>query len=143
MKQTVDFMLNELKNQSIRLSQRRLKILEYMCHNQNHPTVDQIYIDILKEVPNLSKTTIYNTLHILVEAGLIRVISIDDNETRYDIMTENHGHFKCDKCGVIHNFRIDPKLLGAEELSGFKVVDRNVYFKGVCPKCLKKINNKN
>ena len=136
MKQTYDFIADQLKKQNIRLSPRRLKVLEYLCQNLNHPTVDQIYIVLRRSMPSLSKTTVYNTLHILLEAGLVRVINIEDNETRYDIVTKNHGHFKCEECGEIFNFKINPDSLAAEGLSGFKVIDKNVYFKGVCPKCL-------
>ena len=141
MQQAYDFVISALKRQNIRLSPRRLKVLEYLCRNTNHPTADQIYVDLKKDIPALSKTTVYNTLHLLAEAGLVRVINIEDSETRYDIMTENHGHFKCEKCGTIYNFRINPDLLEADDLCGFQVVDKNVYFKGVCPKCLSNINN--
>jgi Fe2+ or Zn2+ uptake regulation protein len=136
MKTSFDSLANALKKQNIRVSNRRKLVLEYMCRNLNHPTAEQIYMGIKKDMPHLSRTTIYNTLHTLTEAGLVRLLNIEDNETRYDIMTEDHGHFKCEKCGAIFNFRINPGTLAAEDLSGFKVTDRNVYFKGVCPRCL-------
>lgn len=138
MKQSYEFLSNELKKKNIRLSHRRSKVLEYLCKNPNHPTVDQIYGDLHEAIPSLSKTTVYNTLHILVEAGLVRVITVEDNETRYDIITESHGHFKCVNCGTIFDFSIDLALLTAEELNGFKIDDRDVYFKGICSKCLLK-----
>lgn len=140
MKQSYDFLINELKKQNIRLSNRRLRVLEYLCQNLNHPTVDQIFTDIQKHVRHLSRTTIYNTLHTLVKARLVRIINIEDNELRYDIVTENHGHFKCEKCSVIFNFKIDYDSLVTDELTGFMVNDKNIYFKGVCPRCLS--NNK-
>ena len=115
-----------------------MKVLEYLTQNHCHPTVDQIHTEIQKEVPTLSKTTVYNTLRILTEAGLVRVITIEDNETRYDIKTETHGHFKCDSCGEIFNFNIDIDSLKSDDLQGFKIDDKDVYFKGVCPNCLSK-----
>lgn len=136
MKQTYNFLTSELKKQNIRLSSRRLKVLEYLCQNPNHPTVDQIYVNIQREVPNLSKTTIYNTLHILVKAGLVRVIAIEDNETRYELVTKDHGHFKCEKCGAIFDFKLNLTALVTEELINFQITDKNVYFKGICPNCL-------
>lgn len=118
-----------------------MKVVEYLCHNTNHPTVEQIYGSMQMEVPGLSKTTVYNTLHILVKAGLVSAINIENNETRYDIITETHGHFKCEKCGSIFNFKINLDALATEDLTGFKVIDRNVYFKGICPKCFVNTNN--
>jgi Fur family transcriptional regulator, peroxide stress response regulator len=70
----------------------------------------------------------------------VQVLTIEENETRYDIITEIHGHFKCEECGSIFNFSIEFDLVDTKELAGFKVFDRNVYFKGVCPKCLSSIN---
>lgn len=131
----------ELKNRKVRPSYQRIKVLEYLNKNQCHPTVDQIFKDLQSEIPTLSKSTIYNTLNLFLKSGLIRVINIEDNETRYDIITKNHGHFKCESCGKIFNFRIDFDSFKTEELSGFKIIDKNLYFKGICPKCLSNINN--
>jgi len=138
-----DILVDELKNKNLRLSAHRLKILQYLCENLNHPTADQIYVHLLKEVPTLSKTTVYNTLHVLHEAGLVRVINIEDNETRYDIIIESHGHFKCEKCGSIFNFKVDFDVLETNDLAGFKVKDKDVYFKGFCNECLLNIESEN
>ncbi len=128
-------LLEELKKNNIRLSHQRLKVLEFLVLNQCHPTVDQIYNGLHKDVPTLSKTTVYNTLNSLTEANLVRVINIEDNETRYDINTFNHGHFKCQQCKEIYDFGIDIDSIDMEDLRGFKTTDKNVYFKGICPKC--------
>ena len=136
MEQKYKCTIDALKSRKIRLSHQRMKILEYLCQNRNHPTADQIYIALHEEEPTLSKTTVYNTLHMLCERGLIREISIENNETRYDIVTEDHGHFKCTECGAVYDFCFDFEGLTAKDLSEFEVVDKNVYFKGICPKCL-------
>ena len=125
----------ELKNRNINLSFQRLKILEYLGQNQCHPTVDQIFTDIQKSIPTLSKTTVYNTLKKLVEEGLVRVINIEDTEKRYDINIEDHGHFKCENCGNIFDFNINMDSLVCNELDNFRIYDRHVYFKGLCPQC--------
>jgi len=131
----------ELKNRKVRPSYQRIKVLEYLNKNQCHPTVDQIFKDLKSEIPTLSKSTIYNTLNLFLRSGLIREINIEDNEIRYDIIIKNHGHFKCENCGKIFNFSIDFNSFKTEELSGFKIIDKNVYFKGICPGCLSNINN--
>ncbi len=141
MKLLIEDLPTELKNRNIRPSYQRIKVLEYLIENQCHPAVDQIFKDLQSEISTLSKATIYNTLYLFIEAGLVRVLTIEENETRYDIITENHGHFKCDQCGTILNFNIDIDSIITEQLTGFKVVDKNVYFKGVCQKCLLNIND--
>lgn len=136
MKISFDELKNELKKRNIHLSYQRLKVLEYLTHNYCHPTADQIYTNLQKKIPTLSKTTVYNTLRVLTEAGLVRIITIEDNETRYDIETTLHGHFKCESCGTIYNFQIDIDLLRSNELDYFQINDKSVYFKGICPNCL-------
>ena len=58
-----------LQEKNIRPSLLRIKILEYLISVKTHPTVDEIYDKLLPEIPTLSKTTVYNTLKLLVEAG--------------------------------------------------------------------------
>ncbi|MDR7855294.1 Fur family transcriptional regulator [Tissierella sp.] len=140
MKTTFENLSQELKNKNIRLSHQRLKVLEYMTNNRCHPTVDQIYNDLHKEIPSLSKTTIYNTLKTLIEANLVKIINIEDNETRYDIVTNNHGHFKCQSCGNIYDFEINIDSFNSKDLDYFKIDSKDIYFKGVCPNCCKEDN---
>ncbi len=133
----VDFedLVTELKNKNIRLSHQRLKVLEYLTQNYTHPTADQIYNGLHREVPTLSKTTVYNTLNSLTEAGLVRTINIEDNEIRYDISTDDHGHFKCKSCGKIYDFKVDINSIKVTDLNDFEINDKNIYFKGICPQC--------
>lgn len=136
MKPSFAYLQEQLKAKNMKLSHQRLKVLQYLMENQCHPTVDQIFTSLQKDIPTLSKTTVYNTLRTLAEAGLVRVITIEDHETRYDILTETHGHFKCSSCGTIYDFHVDAGALTSEDLDHFRIQHKNVYFKGVCAKCL-------
>lgn len=137
---TLNELSNELKKNNIRLTHQRLKVLEYLSNSKNHPTVEQIYNALKKEVPSLSKTTIYNTLKYLAELSLIQVLAIDENEAHFDAATETHGHFKCSTCDKIYDFDIDMDSCETEELDNFEINEKSVYFKGICPRCL---SNKN
>lgn len=130
----------DLKQKNIFLSYQRLQVLKYLSENQNHPTVDQIFKSLKKDISTLSKTTVYNTLKMLVDAELIKVITIEDNEIRYDIIKKDHGHFKCDLCGKIYDFSININALTSSDLNKFIINNKNVYFKGICPSCLLSIN---
>ncbi|NMA65169.1 MAG: transcriptional repressor [Clostridiaceae bacterium] len=138
MKYRIEGLTEKLLNRNIKPSYQRIRILEYLDNHRIHPTVDRIFIDLQKEIPTLSKTTIYNTLNIFMDAGLVRVITIEDNETRYDIDTSDHGHFKCDECGEIYDFQINIEDIKPIGLSNFKITDKSVYFRGVCESCLNK-----
>ncbi len=121
---------------NINLSYQRLKVLEYLTQNQCHPTADQIFTDLHKNILTLSKTTVYNTLNLLIRSGLGRVISIEGHEARYDINTKQHGHFKCISCGKICDFNINIDEFTTDDLIDFKITDKDVYFQGTCPRCL-------
>ncbi|NCA99291.1 MAG: transcriptional repressor [Clostridia bacterium] len=136
MKPSFEDLKSELKRQRIGLSVQRLKILAYLAEHLDHPTVDQIYTALITEIPSLSKTTVYNTLSVLQDAGLVRPLQIDEHETRYDIEIETHGHFKCASCGTIYNFSLDPNVMQKIDLPAFQIMDKTVYFKGICPDCL-------
>lgn len=141
MKLSFEELKQELQRKNISLSHQRVKVLEYLAQNHCHPTADKIFIELQKELPTLSKTTVYNTLRLLSEAGVVRTVSIDGNEIRYDITTQDHGHFKCESCGGVYNFSVDIDASVLTDLSAFCITDRNVYFKGICPKCLLDINH--
>ena len=125
----------KLASRQIKPSFHRIKVLEYLINHRNHPTVEQIFTSLKSEVPTLSKATVYNTLNAFVEAHLVRVITIEDHETRYDHMMHDHGHFKCESCGAIYDFAINLDSVAAAELDDFVINDKNVYFKGLCSQC--------
>ncbi len=132
----IDAFAEKLIAHNITPSQPRVLILKYLIENQCHPTVDQIYSALRQTLPTLSKATVYNTLNTFIEAKLLRPLSIEDKETRYDIVTENHGHFKCSSCGGIVNFAVDIDRFVAEDLHEFRITAKNVYFDGICPACI-------
>ena len=88
----------------------------------------------------MSKTTVYNTLKLFAEAELAKVITIEDNETRYDGNTAPHGHFKCKTCGQVYDFKIEIAGCVTNGLERFQIHSQDVYFKGVCPNCLENNN---
>ncbi len=124
-----------LKEHGIKPSYQRIKVLDYIVKNRNHPTVDTIFKELIKEIPTLSKTTIYNTLKLFHQKGVVLVINIEDNETRFDADVCNHGHFKCKKCGEIYDFDIDENDLILPKLKEFVIDEQHFYLKGICPKC--------
>lgn len=126
-----------LKKYDIKPSTIRIKVLDYLLNNRVHPTIEQIYNSLINEMPTLSKTSIYNTIELFLEKGLVREVLSDQKESRIDIDTTLHGHFKCEKCGNIFDFLLEePKTL-YESLEGFVVKEKNVFYKGICKYCIK------
>jgi Fur family peroxide stress response transcriptional regulator len=127
----------KLINKNIKPSYQRIRIFRYLIENQNHPTVDQIFSALQKELLTLSKTTVYNTLDLFVDKKLVRPLTIEENELRFDINVEDHGHFKCESCGQLFDFHIKLDDYIPQELNKFVINDKNIYFNGICPDCLK------
>ncbi|MEA3505629.1 MAG: Fur family transcriptional regulator [Bacteroidota bacterium] len=129
-----------LIDNGINPSYQRIKIMEYLLKNRTHPTIDTIYLDLKQIMPKLSKTTIYNTLQQFIEKGITQIINIENNETRYDVDTSTHGHFKCENCGIIYDFDFDVEKLAATGIDDFEIHQTHVYLKGICSNCKNKLN---
>lgn len=126
----------DLSDKGIQPSVQRIRIYEFLCNNRIHPTVEDIYERLLPEIPTLSRTTVYNTMKLFSENGLIQPLVIEEKEIRYDIDTSHHGHFKCEQCGIVFDFRADSSEAGVyPELAGFMINERHLYFKGLCKNC--------
>lgn len=128
-----------LQQKGVRASTIRLNVLAYLLSHHVHPTVEQIHQALRKTMLTLSKTTIYNTLELFMQHNLVRVINIDEKEMRYDANTMEHGHFQCLECKVVTDFTIQ---CTTPDLAGFKILTRNVYYHGICPKCQRKREDK-
>lgn len=128
-----------LRDHGISPSYQRKRIFEYLYENQNHPNVNQIYEELVKEIPTLSKTTVYNTLNLFVEKKLAEVITIEGTEIRYDLYNPHtHGHFKCENCKKVYDIDIDAEKLHLKDLEGFQIKEQYFHFKGLCRECADK-----
>ena len=128
-------LINYLKEHNIKPSTIRMKVLNYLFMNKTHPTVDDIYKSLKEEIPTLSKTSIYNTLDLFLEKGIVKVLSLQEKELRYDIDTNLHAHFKCEKCGKLYDFPISPNFFNDDHLDGFIINDRDIHLYGICREC--------
>jgi len=126
-----------LKNENIKITPQRLAILKYLDKNREHPTVDQIYTNLKKKNPSLSKTTVYNSVETLKNQGIIQSLTITGSETRYDFRNDSHHHFICNKCGKIFDIDIPCPNINKTLVQGHRVDEVHGYFKGLCKKCKK------
>lgn len=123
----------------IRPSLQRLAIMDYLLHHPIHPTIDDVYQALCKEVPTLSKTTVYNTLRMFSEKGAAQMLTIDDHRVCYDGNTESHVHFFCKKCGKVLDLMEEPapQLCHERNVNGNIVQEEQLYYKGICAECAK------
>lgn len=130
-----------LKSHDIKPSYQRLKVFDYLLKNMDHPSVDRIFNALIDEIPTLSKSTVYNTLRLFQEKGIVGVVNVEDTEARYDVVTEFHGHFKCNICGGLYDFPIGfNKDIADDKFSKFVITETHFYHKGICGTCSDKMN---
>lgn len=127
-----------LKNSNLKITHQRIEILKFLDTHYTHPTAYEIYCELKKKNPALSKTTIYNSLETLQKNNLVQNLTISSSEQRYEIKDEMHHHFLCKKCGRIINIEIICPNINKIICQGHKVEEVHGYFKGYCKECLKK-----
>lgn len=136
--------LKRLLRCGVRPSLQRLAIMEYLLTHATHPTIDDIYQDLHRSIPTLSRTTLYNTLRLFADNHVAQLLTIDDHHLCYDGNTDEHVHFLCTRCGrVIDLFNVPaPKRSDVGMVEGNKVQDVQLYYRGVCQACLEKEKKK-
>ena len=134
---------NLLKKKGVKLTYQRIKILDYIKNRKKHPTIEMIYSDLIKEIPTISKTTIYNTLDVFIEKELVVPISVPGEDTRFDGNSSWHYHFICERCGRIIDLDIRCEYLEGDIVEGHRIKGFYGYFKGICKDCLEKDRLKN
>lgn len=124
-----------LRSHGICPTQQRLAVYEYLLRHRTHPTADTMYRALLPDHPSLSRTTVYNTARALAKVGLIRIITIDADEQRFDAGMEQHGHFQCTDCGLVYDFTLSEGAVRQLTDTPFDSDTLEVYTTGVCPQC--------
>lgn len=129
-----------LIDNGIRPSVIRLNVYQYLFKSIKHPTVDDIYRELIDAIPTLSKTSIYNVLSLFVEKGLVKEVMINRGEMRYEVEHHKHAHFVCKSCHQLYDLPISGVEMHNEDYEGFKIEDSEVLFKGICPSCQKQLS---
>lgn len=131
-----------LEKYGIRPSVQRVAVMHYLLTHRNHPTAEDIYTALVKEMSTLSRTTIYNTLHLLHEHGAVLVLVIDGVNAHFDGFTHPHAHFLCTHCGKVYDVDLDNTSFVERNapLNAAIITETQLYYKGICTECADKID---
>lgn len=122
------------KEKGLKATPQRIAVYNFLAENRIHPDVETVYQSMIIDNPSFSKTTVYNCLQALTNCGLLIPVKIDNEKIRYDADTSFHGHFKCDVCGRIYDFKcFDEKISG---IDNFQIKQKDVYYSGLCSRCI-------
>lgn len=87
----------------INYSKQRELIIEILAHLK-HPTAEQLYNEVHKNHPKISKSTVYRNLNVLVENKQVKKIKTLDGPDRFDYVAKEHYHAICKNCGKVFDF---------------------------------------
>ena len=146
---TEELLRKRLKEKGLKVTHQRLLSLSVLEQNSGrHMTAEDIYELVAEDYPEIGLATVYRTLQLLWDMQLVDRISLDDGCVRYEIghlledeTKHNHHHLICRSCGRVIPF--DADLLDdlehhIEETAGFRVMDHELKFYGLCRECVKK-----
>ena len=128
----------------IKPSVQRVEIMNYLMTHFTHPTVEEVYSSLCNKIQTLSRTTVYNTLRLFSEHKAALMITIDEHRVCYDGDTHPHVHFYCKECGKVLDLMDEsaPVLPANLEIEGNLVDEKQLYYKGVCADCRRKMSAK-
>ena len=124
-------LIDILRKNGIQPTQQRLEVARYVFTATNHPTADQVLKEVLKRCPTVSRATVYNTLNLLVDKGLIASRALKEGAVVFDPRTQRHHHLIDTETGIIHDIPWEVmEVQGPEICEGFEVLDYHVVLRG-------------
>ena len=129
-----------LGSRGLRLTRERREILGEIMKIHGHFEVEDIYMRLRKKNIKVSQTSIYRTLPLLVESGIVRKTPCDRMKARYEHVLghRHHDHMVCLKCGRIlefNNERIEQLQKEVGKKYSFEILGHRLVLSGVCEKC--------
>ncbi|NCJ07427.1 transcriptional repressor [Synechococcales cyanobacterium C] len=126
-----------LKAQGMRVTPQRYAVYANLLSRQDHPTVEQILVDLNREFPVSSQATVYSSLQALRDVGLVREVLLEEGVCRYDANIDPHHHFCCRHCDKIIDipWSAFPGLDLSQFSSHIYAESYEVTVQGLCESC--------
>lgn len=124
-----------------KLTHQRLEIFRAVASSAEHPSAEAVYRAVRASMPTVSLDTVYRTLWLLTDLGLINTLGQRQDSVRFDANLAQHHHYRCTKCGMIRDFESSEldHLPIPDSLNGYGGIERaHVEVQGVCVRCSRK-----
>ena len=113
------------------------QILTIVMRKGEHPTAEQVFMEMKANNPKIAQGTVYNNLNALVDEGRIIRISEPGFPDRFDNITR-HDHMVCIKCGRLTDVKLPDFIEEIERNSGEKIISYDLRIRYICPECRNK-----
>lgn len=123
-----------------RNSKQRQMILDAVMSRCDHPTADQIYLDVRDKDDKISRGTVYRNLGILSDNEELTNVKVPTAD-RYDSRLDRHYHILCTDCGKVFDAPLSYHEQYDEQIereTGFQISRHRMIFEGLCPDCKNK-----
>ena len=120
------------------MTKQRRVILETLRRKNIHPTADQIYEMVRRQMPRISLGTVYRNLEILTALGEIQTLELSGTQKRFDGVPQKHYHIRCLHCGRVDDAPIAPLNTLEDDLyksTVYTIMGHRLEFIGLCPAC--------
>lgn len=129
-----------LRDNGFKVTPQRLAVYEALNSTTSHPNAEMLYQMLQPDYPTMSLATVYKTMDIFAELGLVQVLNVGEDSYRYDAEISAHSHIRCVDCNRVDDvFEVQDEALmdSVRTKSGYSLTGRQLYFFGRCPACRK------
>lgn len=143
---TYESICNKLQEKAYKLTPQRETVLRvFIDHGDGHLSAEDVYNLVKSTNPDIGLATVYRTLDLFAELGILQKMDFGDGRSRYEFSTEeqhHHHHLICLQCHKVEEF--DDDLLESLEAmigrkSSFRIIDHDLKFFGFCAECQAKM----
>ncbi len=138
MKLASDELRRRFHERGLKLTPQRAAIYQALAETSSHPTAEDLYRQVTRLHPMISRNTVYYTLGALQTAGLVCEVNYWHDGSRFDANMELHHHLICLGCRKIQDLTdssLDQLMVSKRETAGFTVLGHRVEFHGYCANC--------
>ena len=124
----------------VKLTHQRLEIFREVAASLEHPSAEAVLKALKARMPTVSLDTVYRTLWLLHDLGLVSTLGPRRESVRFDANLEHHHHYVCVRCGLARDFESEELNIlripeSVKELGS--IVGTHVAVRGVCGRCAK------
>ncbi|MGA3289892.1 MAG: transcriptional repressor [Candidatus Bathyarchaeia archaeon] len=134
----IERIIAKFHEKGFKVTPPRLAICEYVLSSKDHPTTDMLYTEMKRKYPTVSLATVYQTLHLLTNIGLLHELNLNIRISRYDPKTSSHINIICKNCGMVGDYEAeDMERLWYKivEGLGFKPIGKRIDVYRYCDQC--------